>query len=224
MEFLLTASPEGCAVVKVEADAAAVALCGAGDLEAEAAGFGAEGRDEAGQMHYLHAFLAENTLEVEILYVKQPAHFPGAVVPHARAAGTVSAVGDVDLVPVSPGASLRHFRAFEIHSAGAEIALDESGERTSFHEGGEHLYGHPEIGCDAGHVGFSAGGIEMQHVAALHRLAVFGGHPQTHAGGHQEGIFAILLKFHILLSCYLDTLPEPSPFIRFSTSATVTRL
>ena len=151
-------------------------------------------------MHYLHAFLAEYAFEVEVLYVKQPAHLTGTVVPHTRATGAVAAVGDIYLVPVSPGASLRHFRAFEIHSAGAEIALDESSEGAALDECGEHLYGHPEIGCDACHVGFGAGGIEMQHVAALHRLAVFGGHPQTHAGGHQEGIFAILLKFHILLS------------------------
>ena len=197
MQFLFAALPEGCAEVKVETDARAVLLCGAGYLQAEAACVGAEGGDEAGHMHYLHSLLAENAVQIEVLHVQQAAYLTGTVVPNARAAGAVAAVGDVDLMAVSPGASLRYFRALEIHPAGAEIALYEGCEGVALHEGGEHLHRHAQVGCDAGYVGLGAGGVEMQHVAALHWLAAFGGYAQAHAGGHEERIFAILFKFHI---------------------------
>ena len=47
VQLLLAADPEGGAVVEVEADARAVLLRGARDFEAEAAGLGAQGRDES---------------------------------------------------------------------------------------------------------------------------------------------------------------------------------
>ena len=55
------------------------------------------------------------------------------------------AVSYVDLVPVSPGTALRDLGPLEIHSACAEIGLDESRERAVLHEGGQHLDRQSEI-------------------------------------------------------------------------------
>ena len=180
MELLLAALPEGGAVIQVEGDARAVLLRGAGDLQAETAGFGAQRRDQAGQVHDLHALLPEDAVEVEVLDVQRTAHLAGAVVPDARAAGAVAAVGDIDLVPVSPRAALFHFGPLEVHAAPAQVGLDERGERTSLHEGREDLHGQTEIGGHAGHVGLGAGGLEVEDVAGLHGLAVFGGDAESH--------------------------------------------
>ena len=117
MEFLLAAHPERSPVIEVEADARAVFPGRAGYLEAEAARVRAERRDEAGHMYYLYALFSEYAVEVEVLDIERPADFAGTVVPDPGAAGAAAAVCDVDLVPVAPGASLRHFGAFKVHSA-----------------------------------------------------------------------------------------------------------
>ena len=78
-------------------------------------GLGRQRADQARQVDDLHAFLAEDPVQVEILHVQRPAHFAGAVVPHARAARAVAAVGDVELVAVAPRPALRHLLAFVVH-------------------------------------------------------------------------------------------------------------
>ena len=197
VQFLLTALPERCAVVEVETDAGAVLLRGAGEFEAEAAGVRAEGADEAGEMYNLHSFLPEDALEVEVLHVQSAANLTGTVVPNARAAGAVSAVGHIDLMAVSPGTALLYLRAFEFHSAAAEIALDEMSERTAFHESGKDLHRQAEVRCDARDIGLGAGSLKVEKVAGVDGLSALGRNPEPHAGRYQEGVFAVLLEFDI---------------------------
>ena len=194
VQFLLAADPEGGAVVEVESDARAVLLRGAGDLQAELAGVGAQRGDQAGQVHDLHPFLPEDAVEVEIFHVEGASHFTGAVVPDTRSAGTVAAVGDVDLVTVAPGAALRHLGTLEVHPAAAQVGLDERGERAPLDEGRENLDRQAEVGGHAGDVGLGAGGLEVEDVAGLDRLAVFRGDAESHRSGDEEGVFAALFE------------------------------
>ena len=145
VQFLLAALPEGSAVVEVKADAGAVFLGGAGYLETEFAGVGAERGDESGKVDYLHAFLPEDAVEVEILHIERTAYLTGTVVPDAGSAGTVTAVGYVDLMAVAPGTALRNLGTFEVHSAGTEVALDDGGERAALDEGREDLHREAQI-------------------------------------------------------------------------------
>ena len=96
-------------------------------------------------MHDLHALLTENAVEVEILDIESAAYLARTVVPDAGSAGAVSAVGYVYLMPVSPRAALRHLGTLEIHSAGAQVGLDEGRERAVLDEGGEDLDRQSEI-------------------------------------------------------------------------------
>ena len=154
-------------------------------------------------MHYLHSFLTEDAVEVEVLDVEGTADFAGAVVPHARSAHAVTAVGDIDLMAIAPGAALRHFRTFEVHSAGTEVGLDERRERAVLDEGGKHLDGKAEVGRDAGDIGLRAGGVEMEDVTALYRLSVFGGDAESHAGRDEKGVLAPLLEIEFHYRCFL---------------------
>ena len=86
LQLGFAAFPEGGAVVEVKGDACAVFLGGAGQLEAELAGVGGEGGDQAGQVDDLDAFFAEDAVQVEVFDVEGAADFAGAVVVDARAA------------------------------------------------------------------------------------------------------------------------------------------
>ena len=58
-------------------------------------------------------------------------------------------------------------------------------------KGREDLDGQAEVGGDAGDVGFGAGRLQMEKVAGVDRLAGLGRHAQSHAGRHQQRVFAI---------------------------------
>ena len=123
-EFRFAALPEGGAMVEVEAHENAVLLRVGGELEAALGGLGAHRCDKAGQMQHLHAVLAEELGGVVILRVERPAHFTGAVVPHARSAKPEAGIGDVELVAVSPGSALRHVRPDVGDVARAQLRFD----------------------------------------------------------------------------------------------------
>ena len=80
-------------------------------------------------MDDLHAFAAEDAVEVEVLDVQRPADFAGAVVGDARAARAVAAVGQVELVAIAPGAALLDFLALVVDVPAGEVVLDEAGDR-----------------------------------------------------------------------------------------------
>ena len=63
-------------------------------------------------------------LQIEILRLQGAAHFPGPVVMYPGAAHAEARVGDVELMPVSPGAALFHFRALIADIPAAQFALD----------------------------------------------------------------------------------------------------
>ena len=150
-------------------------------------------------MHYLHTFLTEDTVKVEVLDIERPAHFSRPVVPDPRAAGAIAAVGDVYLMPVTPGTALRHFGSLEVHAAGTQVGLDEGCERTVLDKCRQHLDAHAEVRGYARNIGLGAGRVQMQNVAALHRLAVFGSYAESHAGRDKKGVLAALPEFHFHL-------------------------
>ncbi len=78
-------------------------------------------------MQYLNPFFAEQPVEVEILYIQSPAHFPGTVIMYPRTPGAVAAVGNIELMPVTPGASLVNFNTFICHMPAGEVIPDEPG-------------------------------------------------------------------------------------------------
>ena len=89
---------------------------------------------------------------------------------------------------VAPGAALLDFFAFVVHVAAGEVVLDEAGDGAVFDEGGQHFDRQAQIGGDAGDVGFGAGGLHDEGVAAVHRLAVGRGQTNAHAGGDDEAV------------------------------------
>ena len=90
-------------------------------------------------MQDLHTLFHEQAVEIEILHIQRAADFARAVVGHARAAHAKAAIGNVELVAVTPGAALRHFRALVIDAAAAQVALDEFGDGAILHKGGQHF-------------------------------------------------------------------------------------
>ena len=69
-------------------------------------------------------------VQVEILHVQQPSHLARAVVPDTRTALSEPAVGDVELMPVTPRTALLDLRPLIIHVTRGEIVLDVARERT----------------------------------------------------------------------------------------------
>ena len=106
-KLLLAALPERRTVVQVERDPRTVPLRSPGDLKAEAARVWRQRRDHARQMQDLRPLLTEDPIEVEVVHVERAADLTGAVVVHARAAATSTAVGDVELMPITPRRPLR---------------------------------------------------------------------------------------------------------------------
>ena len=145
-------------------------------------------------MYNLHALLPEDAVKVEVLHIQSPSYLTGAVVPYSGATGAVSAVGYIDLVTISPGASLCHFRTFEVHSSRAQVALYESCKRASLHKSGQHLDRQTEVSGHAGHVGLCTCSLKMEYITALDRLSALGSDSESHTCGDEKGILAALLK------------------------------
>ncbi len=186
VEFVLAVDPEGGAVVEVEGDAGVVAFGCTGEFETELSGLGREGGDEAGEVDDLDTFASEDAVEIEVFDVESAPDFTGAIVMDAGATGSGAAVGEVELVAVAPGAILFDFLAFVGHVTAGEVILDETGDGAAFDEGGEDFDGEAEVGGDTGDVGFGAGGLHREGIAAVHGLAVGGGEADAHAGRDEE--------------------------------------
>ena len=105
-EFLLTAFPERRAVIEIERNERAVLLRGLCQRKAALRCLMAHSRDQTGQMQNADTLLPEDTLHVKIFDRKCPTNFTSTVIPETRRAQTKAGVGDVKLVPVSPGAAL----------------------------------------------------------------------------------------------------------------------
>ena len=81
-------------------------------------------------MQDLHTLPAKQTLQIKILDVQRAADFAGAIVMDSRPARAKTAVGDVELMPVTPWPALRDIHTFVSHVATAQVALDHGGNRT----------------------------------------------------------------------------------------------
>ena len=60
-----------------------------------------------------HTLFTENAVQVKIIGRDRSADFAGTVVPNARGTHAEPGVSNVELMPVSPGAALRHVGAFK---------------------------------------------------------------------------------------------------------------
>src|SRR5690554_4176681 len=169
-QFFFAAFPEGGAVVQVEGYAGAVLFGSAGQFQTEVSGVGRKGRDESRKVHNLHAFLTENAVQIEVLHVERASHFACAVVLNTGTTRAVTAVGNVELVAVAPGVALLHFRAFILHVAVAQVALDELGYGTAFYEGSEYFNRQAQVGSDARYVGLHTGGDDQRPLAVVFKL------------------------------------------------------
>ena len=146
-----------------------------------------------------------------ILHVECAANFASPVVPDARAARTVTAVGDVELVPVAPRATLRHFRSLEVHPAAAKVVLDDLRNRAAFDKRRQNLDRQTEERRHAGNVRLGAGRLHDERPADIHRLSCRRRDPDAHARRHDERVFAVLLQFDshvmfLLISCFFQVL------------------
>ena len=199
-QFFFATFPEGGAIIQVERDFGSMLFGGASEFETELAGFRRKRADQTGEVNNLDAFLGKNAVEVEIFDVERAADFAGAIVPNARAARTVAAVGNIKLMAITPGAALRNFFAFEIDMAAAQVVFDHLRDRAAFDEGGEDFDGQAEIGSDAGDVGFGAGDLHHESAAGMDGLAVRRGDAHTHARRDDQRVFAILFQFDLHVS------------------------
>ncbi len=78
--------------------------------------------------------LSEDLFQIEIIRSERSSDLTRAVVPHSRRAQTEAGVGDIELMPVAPGAALRDFLARIGDVPGSQLSLDEGCDRASFHE------------------------------------------------------------------------------------------
>ena len=191
-------------------------LGGFGQLQAEFAGFGAHRGDQAGQVQHLNALVAEQALEVEVLYVQRAADFTGAVVGHARAALTVAAVGDIELMAIAPGASLLNLSALVFDMAAAEVILDEARDGRILYKGGQHLGLEAQRGRYAQYVRLSAGGLHGKQARYMHGLTVLRGDAHAHRRGYDQRIFSVLLKLHLVIPPMRRPTSGSSPILPYS--------
>ena len=98
---------------------------------------------------------------------------------------------------VAPRAALRDFGPFEIDVAGAEVVLDHLGDGTALDEGGEDFHREAEVGGDAGDVGLGAGDLHDEGAGGVDGRAVGWSDADSHAGGDEEGVFAVLFQFDL---------------------------
>ena len=195
-ELGLASLPEGGAVVEVEGDERAVLLGGLGDREAALGRLGAHGGDEAGEVEDLHAFLAEDALDVVVLRVERAADLAGAVVPHARRAEAEAGVRDVELVAVAPGTALRHLLRLVRDVARAQLGLDEGRHRAALDEAREGEAFAAERARHVQHVRLGACRLEEEAVGVVYRHAVFGCDAQAHGGHACDRVFLLSVLFH----------------------------
>ena len=66
----------------------------------------------------------DDGFQVEIFRLQGAAHFSRPVVMYPGTAHAEARVGDIKLMPVSPGAALFHFRAHIANIPAAQFALD----------------------------------------------------------------------------------------------------
>src|SRR5690606_31259535 len=126
-------------VVQVEGYAGAVLFGSAGQFQTEVSGVGRKGRDESRKVHNLHAFLTENAVQIEVLHVERASYFTSTVVLNTGTARAVAVVGNVELVTVTPRIAILHHRAFVLHVAVTQVAIDELGYGTDFYESGHYF-------------------------------------------------------------------------------------
>ena len=107
---------------------------------------------------------------------------------------------------VAPGAALGDFGPFEIDVAGAEVVLDHLGDGAALDEGGEDFDGEAEVGGDAGDVGLGAGDLHHEGAGGVDGCAVGWSDADSHAGGNEEGVFAVLFQFdlHVWHRCLIQ--------------------
>src|SRR5215204_1108345 len=139
-KLLLAALPERRTVVQVERDPRTVPLRGPGDLKAEAARVRRQRSDHARQMQDPRPLPTEDPVEVEVVHVERAADLTGAVVVHARTAATSTAVGNVELMPITPRRPLRDLRTLIGHVPAGEIMLDQRRDRTARNKRRQHLH------------------------------------------------------------------------------------
>src|SRR5664280_1662060 len=173
----LATLPERGPVVHVHGDRRAVRLRGAREREAELLGVRRQRSDQAGHVQDLHALGTEQRIEVEVLDVEVEAHLARTVVPHARSTTAVAGVGDVELVPVPPGAALRKVRTAVRHVAGPEIGLDERGDGTARDELRAQVEAlRPDVEAVARAIHSEPETADEEHRAVARLVELFAGH------------------------------------------------
>ena len=145
-------------------------------------------------MDDLDSLFSENLIKVKIFDIEQSSDFACAVVLHAGSAAAVSAVGEVELVTVSPGTALLYLRSLVSHVAAGEVVFDHAGDRTVFDERGQDFDGKSEKCRNACDVGLRAGDLHHKVGAAMERLTVRRSESNSHAGRNQKRISRILFQ------------------------------
>jgi hypothetical protein len=86
-------------------------------------------------VNYLYTLPAKDPIQVKIVYVQGSSYLAGTVIMNSRPAGAVAAIGDIELVTVTPWSTLIHVPGFIINVAAGKIVLYESGDRTVLDKG-----------------------------------------------------------------------------------------
>jgi len=113
-------------------------------------------------MDDLNTLLNKYPVKVKIFDIQGTTHLTGTVVLYPWTACTVTAVGDIELVAVSPRISLLNFYPFVGHVAAQQVIFDHFGNRTILYKGGQNLYRKSKIGGDTCNVGFRAGNLHLK--------------------------------------------------------------
>src|SRR5664280_876254 len=90
-------------------------------------------------MQYLYPFSDKKAVKIEILYVKCSTDFTCTVIMNSWPAGSISAVGNIKLVTVTPWTTLLNLNTFICNMPATKIIFDKSCDGALFYKGCEHL-------------------------------------------------------------------------------------
>ena len=95
-------------------------------------------------MHDLNPLFFKDPGHVKVTGVQDAADLAGTIIVDTRSPRAKAAVGNIELVPVAPGATLFNFRALVNHVAAGQAVFYKLSDRASFDKGGQHLYRQPQ--------------------------------------------------------------------------------
>ena len=144
-----------------------------------------------------HPLLAEDPGDIKLIDTQGAPHLAGAVVPHPRCPESKAAVGDVELMAITPGPALVYLNPFIADIPRVQLTLDEGRHRTTFDKLGQHQALLAQRGGNIDHITLRTGGLHVKVIAVVYGHPVIRRDPYAHAGRARNGILVVITNFYV---------------------------